>query len=169
MWSAHGLVLPLLLATDVDLVALHGSIELTLTVLGVERAYFVQHMPRSLLRDLYVTGQLKGGYTLLVGGYQVHRQEPLAKRKLGVLEDGPSDAGEVMVTGWTAETTVRTTYAVVLAAIRANDIIAPASLGEGLLTSLFVNEVICYCYERVELCEIYHGKNVFGISITLKK
>ena len=100
---------------------------------------------------------------------KIHCKEPLAKRKLGVLEDGSRDAGEVMVTGWTAETTVRTTYAVVLAAIRANDIIAPASLGEGLLTSMFVNEVICYCYERVELCEIYHGKNVFGISITLKK
>ena len=100
---------------------------------------------------------------------KIHCKEPLAKRKLGVLEDGPSDAGEVMVTGWTAETTVGTTYTVVLAAIRANDVIAPTRFGEGLLACLFVNEVVCYCYERVELCEIYHGKNVFGISITLKK
>ena len=45
-----------------------------------------------------------------------------------------------------------------LAAVWANNIVAPTCFSECLLTGLFVNEVVGYCDEGVELCKIYHGK-----------
>jgi len=126
--------------------------------LSEQRANLVQHEPSGLLGHLNVTGQLKRRYALLVAADEIHRQEPLAQRQLGVLEDGARDAGEVVATDLATEAAIRATGAMVLAAVWANNIVAPTCFSQCLLTSLFVNEVVGYCDEGVELCEIYHGK-----------
>ena len=144
VWCFHRLVFPLLLAADVHLVALHLSVEPIVIGLREQCTNLVQHVPCRLLRDLNVAGELARRHTLLVRRDEVHGEEPLAKRQLGVLKDGASRAGEIVLALVASETSVGATSTVVVAAVRADHVIAPPRLDESLLAGLFVREIIGY-------------------------
>ena len=79
---------------------------------------------------------------------------------LGVLEYRADEAGEIVFALVAAKTTVGAADAMVVAAVRADHVITPPRLDESLLAGLFVNEVVCDGYERVEHGEVNHGKIV---------
>lgn len=141
---AHGLVFPLLLAADIDLVALHLTLEHSAANLLVQQSYFLQHIPCRGLCDMDVTAQLMGRYALLVAADEVHRHEPLDERHLGVLEYRTDEAREVLEAMATTETPVASLGAMALAAIGADDVtVGPTRFDNGLLASFFSIEIGC--------------------------
>jgi hypothetical protein len=87
---------------------------------------------------------------------KVHGNEPLLQREFCILENRTRSAREVMLALIAAVTSVRTSYTVVFATVRAYNVIAPTNLGKRLLADVFVVEVVNHCDNRVEFAEIYH-------------
>lgn len=122
----------------------------------VERPNLMEHVPRSPLRDLYVPCQLAGGDALLVGGHEVHRHEPLAKREVGVLEYRAHLRREGVFARRALETVVLAGVDMRASAIRTDNRITPSLLGEEHLAGVFVHEVVGEGDERVEVRKIHH-------------
>ena len=97
--------------------------------------------------------------TLLVAADEVHSHKPLDERQLRVLENGTDKAGEVLVASSTMETPVLGHLAVVLSAIRADNVtVFPSAVDDGFPTLLVGVEVGCERDDVVELAEVYHNQ-----------
>lgn len=81
-----------LTATKVHLIALDNPMEIVFrVVLLKEGTNLMQNVPCGLLRHMDIGSQLNGRDALLVAGDKVHRNEPLGKGNLRILEDGSNE------------------------------------------------------------------------------
>ena len=91
---------------------------------------------------------------------KVHCQEPLDKWQLGILKDSTNEAREVLVAPCAMETTILGHLAMMLTAIRANNVLlltdTPTTLNDGLLSLLIRSEIRGKGDNAVELLEINH-------------
>jgi hypothetical protein len=82
-----------------------------------------------------------------VGRDKVHSQEPLDKWQLGIFEDSTNEARKVLVAPCAMETSILGHLAVMLTAIRANNILlltnTPTTLYDGLLAFVIRGEIRC--------------------------
>lgn len=63
---------------------------------GERVADAMAHKPRSLVTDLQRPVQLVGRDPVLVGAHEMEHEQPLGKRNLAALEDGPDQRGELL-------------------------------------------------------------------------
>ena len=104
---------------------------------------FVTHKPSGLNRtEPHIAAKLARAHSFFAGQDQVRDLEPVAKRLVGILEDGPSDAGET-VSVCSADFALpmearRQLVDLRVAAARAFDAIWPTPRHQVGLTSIFV-------------------------------
>lgn len=154
-----GLVLVGLAPAEIHLVHFHLAPERGRIVLRVEGAYLVENVPRGLLRDVEVTAELAGGYPLLVGGNEVHGNEPLAQGNLRVLEDSADGDGEVPLAVVAAVAAVLALRAVMPAAVGADHVVlCPTGVAYRSAAALLGAEVVGECENGVEVLEVNHSK-----------
>ena len=96
----------------------------------------MKNMPRSFLGDVEVTSQLARTNALLVRRYHIDCEEPLAKRQLRVLEDCTYSTTEIVIALCAVVATRLRHLAVMLATLRADDIVAPVRIFKNLLALL---------------------------------
>ena len=117
----------------------------------------MQNVPSSFLCDMNISSQLNRGNAFLVAGDKVHCKKPLYKRNLGILKDGSYGYREVRLTVAAMESPVSTTYAVMLSAERADNVIlVPTGLEYCLAALVFGVEVRSEFVYAVELAEVNH-------------
>ena len=74
-------------------------------------------------------------------GYKIHCREPFHQRNFGVLKDCPDKDRKIVQTIGATELTVRTSIAMVVSAIWANNIITPSLFLQELFASIIVFKV----------------------------
>lgn len=159
--SPPGFVLVGLTTTEVHFIDLHLTFQCNIIVLPVKSTNLMQNVPRGLLGDVYVTCQLARGYALLVGRYEVHRNEPLAERYLSVLEDSAHQYRKISFATRAVESAVGTTDAMVLTAERANNVLlVPPGVEDSLAALIFGVEVVGEVKDIVEALEVNHKSQV---------
>ena len=77
-----------------------------------------------------------------MGRDKVHGNKPLLERKLGVLKDSTRKTREVMLAIVATETSIGTSYTMVLSAMRANHIVTPTNIHKCLLANVLIVEVL---------------------------
>lgn len=155
-----------LTATKVHLIALNNPMEIVFRiVLLKEGANLMQNEPSGLLRDMDISGQLNGRNALLVAGDKVHRNEPLGKGNLRVLEDGSNEDGEILFAVRATEGTVLAGIAMMLTAEGANNIVLlPTGVTDGTDATLFGGEESRQFDNGVETREVNHKAQVQVVS-----
>ena len=77
-----------------------------------------------------------------MGRDKVHGNEPLLEWQLGVLKDSTRKTREVMLAVVATETSIGTSHAMVVSAMRANHIVTPTNIHKCLLANILIVEVL---------------------------
>ena len=155
-----------LTATKVHLIALDNPMEIVFrVVLLKEGTNLMQNVPCGLLRHMDIGSQLNGRDALLVAGDKVHRNEPLGKGNLRVLEDGSNEDGEILSAVRATEGTILAGVAMMLTAERANNIVLlPTGVTDSADATLFGGEESRQFDDGVETREVNHKAQVQVVS-----
>ena len=115
-----------------------------------------------------VHSQLNGGNALLVAGDEVHRNEPLAKGNLRILEDSSDGDGEVRLAMVAVVSSVGTAYAVMMSAERADNILlVPTGLEDCPAALVLGVEVLGEFEYGIESRKVNHKSKFEGIYIII--
>ena len=131
-------------ATEIHFVYLHLAFKGRSIILIEEGAYFMENVPRCLLRYLNIPCELVGGYALLVAADKVHSHKPLLQRQFGVLKDGSDKTRETLVAISTFELIVSVTADIDVGAatVGADNHLAPALLCDKVTATLVTIEMV---------------------------